>query len=377
MNNINIKSKKTKTLNGIYVLPRQSREDSLYANIFTLLASKQTEIKSRSELKRTLASLYDVSSVVANLVDSNALIIQYSMSYIQDQYLPESITQQCEELFDEVLACRKFTEDEVQAACSEICIHIRSAYENKQTVAMNILKTNIDTTGYALSEEEIYDFYENVNYDKFTKWINRIDDAEYFRFDINNGEENIVYGSANFAYDYKSYNAFERIEKDLGLDQAYISIGYKLESIDVVNNNLATMIFGSDVYSKLFKEVRERLSLSYNIRASLTEDNLIIVYGGVNKENVEVALDEIDKQLKKLCDGYFENELELAKVNYIERLERGKSNERSKLNLYLRNYLKAKQVTDAEVIEQIKKVKKNDLTDVFQNMEKIGCVIVK
>lgn len=377
MNNINIKSKKTKTLNGIYVMPRQSREDSLYANIFTLLASKQTEIKSRSELKRTLASLYDASSVVTSLVDSNALIIQYSLSYIQNQYLPEPITHQCEELFDEVLACRKFTEDDVKAACNEINIHIRSAYENKQTVAMNILKINIDTTGYALSQDEICNFYENVNYDEFTNWINRIDDAEYFRFDINNGEENIVYGSANFDYDYKLYNTFERIEKDLDLDQAYISIGYKLKSIDVVNNNLATMIFGSDVYSKLFKEVRERLSLSYNIRASLTEDNLIIVYGGVNKENVEVALAEIDKQLKKLCEGHFEKELELAKVNYIERLERGKSNERSKLNLYLRNYLKAKQVTDAKVIEQIKKIKKNDLTDVFQNMEKIGCVIVK
>ena len=65
-------------------------------------------------------------------------------------------------------------------------------------------------------------------------------------------------------------------------------------------------IFGGNVYSKLFMNVREKLSLCYYCWARLISGKgILTVDCGIDTENEKKATDEILAQLKAVCDGDF------------------------------------------------------------------------
>lgn len=73
-------------------------------------------------------------------------------------------------------------------------------------------------------------------------------------------------------------------------------------------------LFGSDVSSKLFTVVREKLSLCYYCSSSVDLDKgTMTVESGVEEENVEKAKEEILRQLDEIRNGNFTDE-ELRKI---------------------------------------------------------------
>ena len=68
-------------------------------------------------------------------------------------------------------------------------------------------------------------------------------------------------------------------------------------------------VFGGGPYSKLFMNVREKLSLCYYCSARyLRRNNSIIVQCGCEEENMEKAVNEILKQIEDIKSGAFEEE---------------------------------------------------------------------
>lgn len=74
-------------------------------------------------------------------------------------------------------------------------------------------------------------------------------------------------------------------------------------------------IFGGGPYSKLFANVREKMSLCYYCSARYTKQkSYIMIQCGVNEENMDKAVDEILHQLDEIKNGNFEEEFVSSKM---------------------------------------------------------------
>lgn len=377
MNNINIKSKKTRTLNNNRFILIEDKYDPFYANIYCLMASKRTNSLSKNELKRDLAKMYDARLTVSQNIENNVINIRYTLSSILDQFLPDAISTEVDQIFKDVMAEIEFTDEEIISSCRELSLYIQNYKDNKQNLASNKLNEIISLDGMTLSLEAVTEFYNNPDPQATKNWISKVFISECQTLNFNNGHEQFKQQHTTLPYAVKQYKPADDVVIDLGLDQTYVAIGYQLPSTNVTINNIISLVFGGGVYSKLFKVVREEMSLSYNIRSSLATENLLRVNGGVNNQQVDEALIEIDNQLKVLQNGDFKSEFELAKTNYIESLKRSKANEMSYISMYGANYLTTQNRTHDSIISEIEELQIEEVIEALNNIKKLATVLVK
>ena len=86
---------------------------------------------------------------------------------------------------------------------------------------------------------------------------------------------------------------------------------------------LADSIYGAGTFSKLFNNVREKLSLAYYAASRLNKYNgIVLVDAGIEFENFKKAYDEICIQLKALKDGEIsDDEFNFSKIAAINALD--------------------------------------------------------
>ena len=97
------------------------------------------------------------------------------------------------------------------------------------------------------------------------------------------------------------------------VNQGKLVIGYRAGMTYDMDNyaaiRLMTAIFGGGTFSKLFQNVREKMSLCYYCSARLLRNKgLIVVESGVETENAEKALAAIRHELDEVRAGHFTDE---------------------------------------------------------------------
>lgn len=102
-------------------------------------------------------------------------------------------------------------------------------------------------------------------------------------------------------------------KEEMDVNQAKLVIGLRAGMEDANDNYFAyrvmTDIFGGGPYSRLFLNVREKMSLCYYCGARLIrEKGIILIQSGIEEENYEKALSEILNQLDIMKKGEFTDE---------------------------------------------------------------------
>lgn len=354
-----------------------SKYDPIYANIYCVMASKRTATLSKNELKRDLANLYDARLSVVQSIDNNIITLRYTLTSILDQFLPTPASAEVDELFAQVLKPTDFDPAEIKSAASELSLYVSNYFDNKQNIASSRLNEMISDDHLTLTVEEIVEFYQNPDIEAIQAFIKSIYAVEPLALNFNDGPAKFVQEHSQLNHQLRAYKPADDVEIDLKLDQTYIAIAYQLPNDNVTLNNLVNLIFGGGVYSKLFKVVREELSLSYNIRSNLKSDDLITVSGGVNNQKLDIATAEIDQQLEVLKSGDFKEELKLAKTNYIENLKRSKTSEMAYISMYGSNFLKNTNRTHESIIEEIELITYEQVQTQIMQIKKLTSVYVK
>jgi zinc protease len=117
-------------------------------------------------------------------------------------------------------------------------------------------------------------------------------------------------------------------EEKQGSVQASIRLGKK--SVLRSNKDYADVLFLSHILggyfgSRLMKNIREEKGLTYGIHASLhalKHDSYLVIGADVNKENIDLTITEIKKELRKLKEEPIDiNELEIARNHFIGGLQ--------------------------------------------------------
>ncbi len=134
-------------------------------------------------------------------------------------------------------------------------------------------------------------------------------------------KENIIEVKTEFlteAYGTKT------VREKQSVKQGKLVIGYRAGMTWEEDNfpaiKLMTAIFGSGTFSKLFMNVREKMSLCYYCSARLLDSKgIITVESGVETENAEKALQAIRHELDDMRKGNFTDEtIENAKLSLID-----------------------------------------------------------
>lgn len=116
------------------------------------------------------------------------------------------------------------------------------------------------------------------------------------------------------------------VEEKLPVKQGKLVLGFRTGTLDASDNASAfkvmTDIFGGGTYSKLFANVREKMSLCYYCSARLTRHKgVIFVQSGIESEQALPATDAILEQLDAVKAGKFEEEdIKASKMSMTDHL---------------------------------------------------------
>lgn len=143
---------------------------------------------------------------------------------------------------------------------------------------------------------------------------------------------------------------------------------------------VANAMFGQYPSSYLFQEVREKNSLCYSISSNLiTFDGALGVTTGVEKEQIQHAIDLIKTQFQRICEGDFDDQLiEISKTMIMNSLLATKDSMGSLLALSYQNAVLSRNQQVEDIIKQIQKVSREEIIAVMKKCElKMTFVLTK
>ncbi len=107
----------------------------------------------------------------------------------------------------------------------------------------------------------------------------------------------------------------EEVTERLTVNQSKLVLGFKSHSDDDAALVLLQKIFGGTTSSKLFRNVREKMSLCYYCSAARNDlKGIMLLNSGVENENIEKTKEAVIDQLEEIKNGNFTNE----DINFAE-----------------------------------------------------------
>ena len=133
---------------------------------------------------------------------------------------------------------------------------------------------------------------------------------------------------------------------------------------------LGSCIFGGSPFSKLFNNVREKLSLAYYAVARTERfKSVMMISSGIETKNYQAAYDEIMVQFEKMRKGEFdEAEIEAAKKYLTTGLCSIKDSLRSMEDYYMSQAIMGEDQSVDALLAEILKVEKQQIVHVMQKV---------
>lgn len=161
-----------------------------------------------------------------------------------------------------------------------------------------------------------------------------------------------------------------RVTEELDVSQCKMVLAFKTTFEDLYKTKVCVALFGGTPFSKLFMNVREKLSLCYYcVARNIDGKGTMIVDCGVEKDNIRVAEEEILRQLADVAAGNFsEEELENTRL-YIADAFRSNYDSLSDLSgWYFVQQTRGTQLSPDAVIRIIHAVTREDVIACAQSM---------
>ncbi|NCC86809.1 MAG: insulinase family protein [Clostridia bacterium] len=295
-----------------------------------------------SKLNARLAELYGAALIPSVSKIGEVQVVRLSITMIDDRFAfdNESVYQQCAELlcdliFEANAENGSFNEAEVNREKRLLLERIESEKNDKRVYALRRCEEimcedepyGINCYGDAkgvesLTPQSVFDAWQDL-LKKGVVQVNIVGNA-----DVDEICELVKNRFAKIPRDeISSINTkticsakeVKKINEQLPINQGKLVIGYRAGITEQDENfgavRVMADIFGGAPYSKLFVNVREKMSLCYYCSARLyRQKGIIMVQSGIENENEEKAITEINNQLKLLQNGEFTQSELLASI---------------------------------------------------------------
>ena len=173
----------------------------------------------------------------------------------------------------------------------------------------------------------------------------------------------------------KNVEAVKEISETMDVVQCKLVMGFRTgiakPEKEVESVKVMSALLGGTPQSKLFLNVREKLSLCYYCSSSYNANKgILFINSGVQEENISKAKKEILNQIEDIRLGNFtEKELSETKMYLSQAIEKVKDNIGTLNSWYCNQSLDKVRYSPDEMIERISKVQREDVIKAAQNLK--------
>lgn len=155
----------------------------------------------------------------------------------------------------------------------------------------------------------------------------------------------------------------EESTDELEVAQCKMVLAFKSENADRRAVKLMNAVFGATPFSKLFLNVREKMSLCYYCSSNYNDfKGVITVDSGVEKANIEKAKAEIIRQFELMQNGEFdEKEINEARLAVINSLRSVNDSASGLVSWYMSQIFLGTELSPEDEIALLEKVTKEDI----------------
>ncbi|HOM01211.1 MAG TPA: pitrilysin family protein [Acetivibrio sp.] len=167
----------------------------------------------------------------------------------------------------------------------------------------------------------------------------------------------------------------KNITERVSVNQGKLCLGFRTNtppgSKDYYKLLVYNSILGGGLHSKLFQNVREKAGLAYYAFSRLEKfKGLMVLSSGIEIKNKDKALEIIYEQLEEIKKGNISDYEYEASIKSIETgIKSLKDSQLQIVDFYLSQYIAQTNDTPDDVIENVKKVTKQDVVDISERIK--------
>ena len=381
-----------------FIAPLDEKTAAKNALLFPVLLRGSTNFPDIGSIRREEESVYDtdISDGVYKRGDSQ--ILEIRMSLLDNRFSIDgmNITNRAVRLLSDILFSPlmengAFLEEYVESEKQMLIDDIRAQINDKRRYAMQRLSEEMFSDDvFGISElgtvESVDEITANALTDQYKELFSRarIEIFAVGRFDFASLRETFrtLFSSTKRSYIYQTETkplqsakpSVKTVYERQNISQGKLAMGF-YTGVTVKDKNYTAMqllniIYGAGVTSKLFLNVREKLSLCYYCGSGENgQKGFLTVHSGIEFKNEKKAADEILAQLDEIKKGNIsENELRDAKLALVDSAERIADSAYNMLNWYFACVMNGEMITPEEKCEKVRATMTDDIVKIAQNI---------
>lgn len=393
-----IEAPKFKTnLMSVYISIPLSRDTITKAALLPSVLKRGCEkYPTMKDMSRRLDDLYSASVRAGVRTKGDGEVLFFSAEYISDKYISENLTAPVAEflkdyIFSPLTENDSFMPDYVESEKANLKNAILGVVNDKKEYAeLRCREAMFGKDGYGMSElgyiedldeitpQNLYSFYLDIltNY-KIDIFISGSVDKKTVTDVENILAPMFLPRTANYIKtdiaEIKSGDV-QRVTEEADVVQSKLCIGLRC-GVNPLSDEyyalvLANCIFGGSPFSKLFNNVREKLSLAYYAVAKTSMfKSVMMISSGIQTENFNAAYDEIMVQLAKMRNGEIDEfEIEAAKKYITNGYNSINDSLRGMEDYYLSQIIMGKMQTIDELLNKLCDVDSEQIAQVMKRV---------
>ena len=341
---ISFKTNKFKTaifkLSMVSPMKSNAKETAMFSLMINVLRSGTEKYPEKEDIIKRLNDLYDASCSIGGFASGDNRILEISSEFLDDRFSPEeSIVEGVIKVMNEMLfhpRCDNdgcFRSETVEREKKVICDKIKSEKNNSREYAIRKCReimcedepygqmTEIPEL-MSVTREELTDFYKKFISDSAItfSYVGALDgDTIEDKIRKIFGDALSIKATPVSPLVCHDATEFKEIEEELNIKQGVLVIGCRTDTLmgseDAHVMAVFNNVFGGTFMSRLFKTLREKMSLCYYCSSDYVSTKAVMyVSCGIDVANFARAKEEILKQLMILQnEPVSEEELKIAK----------------------------------------------------------------
>ena len=378
---------KTNTLSFYFYRSLKKEEASLNALLMQVLRRGGKGYETTADLERYLEEQYGAVMDTGVRKKGDVQVLYVSFDFVNERYIKGKITRNVFNIARDVIFRQEmFAEEYVEQEKTNLKNQIQALINNKGEYAqIRCVEEMCGGEAYGICEygdaaeidkidrDMLWEYYMNfrAKLDVFMTGTMDIEWAKGEIFDMTRAADEDYPISCISPCAGERRNVTQREQ----VNQAKLSIGFKTNTAASKEEYFAMMvynsIYGGSVFSKLFNNVREKLSLAYHVSSRIDKfKGVMLVNAGIEMENYKVALDEILAQAKAVRDGDFtDSELDSAKLASINGIKSISDNARQTEDYWVGQLLVGRDEGLEELAAEIDKITREQVVEAAQRVE--------
>lgn len=379
-----------------FITPLDEVKAQQYTMISALLSETCRKYPEKADFSKRQSYLYGASVNCTYYDLGGYMICGLSVNSISDRFTinGEEITEDCAKMlldciFDPNISDGKFCEKYFDQKLRQLKNAIKSDINNRRSYALRrAKKIAFENEPMSVSVKGTLENAEKITNEGLVKAYRELLENSYISVSFTGRGENVkaqklikerltefVSGRETNVDDIEDLNFYSEIKsepkfitEEIEQSQSKLVLFYKSACRDQYANDIACAMLGGTPFSKLFENVREKLSLCYYCQSHVVNcTGAVLVDCGVEKGNEEKALKEIFAQLKALQNGDFsDEELENTK-KYLNNLSRLNYDTVEGMNSwYFSCFAKGEYGSPDDYIAKINAVTREDVIEAFK-----------